>query len=472
MIRRTCGVRPLHVPISVYGVVLSLILLLVTWNGSASQPVSGWPVPYHDPSGTNALEGRGILRDPVVLWRHETAAEIIAPLVTALGQVVAGTSNGTILFLDVNTGEERDRISLGDAVRWVGVVGGEQGGDLRLVVKTRAEESSSLILLDGQRAEWEVQGSFLGSPSFATSPQGSAKLVFGYVSDLGLLPRGLALVDLASGRLESLSNSTLPVTPPRLGDLDRDGFLEIASLDTSGRLTVIREDGETLWARDLIRQVLQAPIIADFTCDGYQEVLVPLDRDPWLALPANLSLYDHFGTLVWSRTYLSGDIQSVAAIPLQSTSCRDVAVSLGQSGIQVLEGGTGNAIWTVSDEASGILGVDLEGDGRSDVLAFRDSRATAFNGSIGDVLWELEFSDPDVRSAAPYGLPSDQVRVIFAGENWIVGVGSGSPSLDVLFTVMIGVLVAFSIMVAALVYWRWRIGRKGPPPSEDRNWKG
>ncbi|MEE9181616.1 MAG: hypothetical protein V3U33_03505, partial [candidate division NC10 bacterium] len=148
---------------------------------------------------------------------------------------------------------------------------------------------------------------------------------------------------------------------------------------------------------------------------------------------------------------------------------RDVAVSHEESGIQVLEGGTGNAIWNVRDEASGILGVDLEGDGRSDVLAFRDSGAIAFNGSIGNVLWELEFSDPDVRSAALYGLPSDQVRVIFSGGNWILGVGSDSPSLDVLFTVMIGVLVALSIAVAALVYWRWRSGRTGPPQPEDRN---
>ncbi|MFQ5908555.1 MAG: PQQ-binding-like beta-propeller repeat protein [Thermoplasmata archaeon] len=471
MIPRKSKAGSFSVLIRVWGIVLSLILLVATWNASASQ-VSGWPVPYHDPSGTNAREGRGILRDPSVLWRYTTVAEITAPIVTAFGQLVTGTRDGTILFLDVNTGEEIDRISLGDAVWWIGVVGRDQDGDLRVVVLTRADESASLTLLDGRRAEWEVQGIFLGSPTFATSLQGSAKLVFGYVSDLDTLSKGLALVDLASGRLDFLSNSTVPVTPPRLGDLDRDGLLEIASLDTSGRLTVIREDGETPWARDLIRQVLQAPIIADFTCDGYQEILVPLDRDPWLALPANLSLYDRFGALVWSRTYPSGEIQSVAAVPLQSTSCRDVAVSHEESGIQVLEGGTGNAIWTVSDGALGILGVDLEGDGRSDVLAIRNSGATAFNGSIGDVLWELEFSDPDVRSAALYGLPSNQVRVIFAGGNWILGVGSGSPSLDVLFTVIIGVLVAFSIAVATLVYWRWRIGRKGPPPLEDRNRKG
>ncbi|MEE9182622.1 MAG: PQQ-binding-like beta-propeller repeat protein [candidate division NC10 bacterium] len=391
-------------------------------------------------------------------WTHDLGDVITTRVVTEFGQIVAGMKNGTIVFLDLDTGEELNRIDLAGAVQWIGIVDELPDGDLRTVVLSRTEEFSSLMLLEGNQVEWEVRGTIMGFPSFVPDFRGSSVVVFGYIAEGQKPARELAFVDLASGLLQRLSMVAIPVTPPRLGDLDQDGALETALLDTSGRLAVLAEDGQTLWMRDLNRPVLQAPIVADFMCEGDQEVLVPLDREPLLTLPANLSLYDLSGTLLWSNTFPSTEIRSTAAVFLRSTSCRDVVVSLANGTLQAFRGDTGGSLWTTGLDAFRILGADLQGDSLSDILALSEEKGpSAINGSTGNVLWDLPFYRP-TRSAAPSRTASGQVWMVLAGENWISVLVSGPPQTDLSVLLLILIPIAVSVSIAALAYY---VRRKG-----------
>ncbi len=83
---------------------MALVLSLPTGTGSATEAVSGWPVPFHDPSGTSTFDGRGVLRDPWVRWTHEFGDVVTtARIVTAFGQIAVGTRDGTVLFLLTDT---------------------------------------------------------------------------------------------------------------------------------------------------------------------------------------------------------------------------------------------------------------------------------------------------------------------------------------------------------------------------------
>jgi outer membrane protein assembly factor BamB len=423
---------------------------------SSDEVSSGWPVPFHDPSGTNTLDGRGVLRDPRVRWTYELGGVITTRVVTEFGQIVAGTRNGTIVFLDLDTGEELNRVELAGAVQWIGIVDELTAGDLRTVVQSRTEELSSVTLLHGNEVEWDVRGAVMGFPSFVPDFREFSAVVFGYMAEGQKPAKGLGFVDLDSGLLQWLSMVAMPVTPPRLGDLDQDGALEIAFLDTSGRLAVLANDGQTLWIRDLNRGVLQSPIVADFTCEGVQEVLLPLDREPLLSLPANLSLYDPSGTLIWSKTFPSTGIRSTAAVSLRSMSCRDVVVALSDGTLQAFRGDTGGSLWTAGVDSFAILGADLQGDSLGDVLALSEETGpSAINGSTGNVLWDPPFYRP-IRSAALARFASGQVWMVLAGEDWIGVLVSGPPQTDPLVLLLILVSIAVSVSIAALAYYRRR----------------
>lgn len=447
-------------------IALALSMVLSLGMAAPAAPSSGWPTPHHDSEGTNTLDGQGVLSNPQVLWTQTFADAVTTPVVAAFGKVVVGTSDGTVAFLREDTGQLEYRSSLEGVPKWIGIIDQLPNGQLRTVAYTRALGSSSLVFLNGSQTQWQVRECFIGHPTLARNIQGSSGLVFGYQPCSGAEP-GLAWIQVAGGSPIWLSADVAPVTPPRLGDLDRDGTPEIAVLDTTGRLALLTPDGRTLWMHDLNRGVVEAPVIGNFTRDSDQEILVPLDPEPILSLPANLSLYDRSGAVVWSATLDAGEILDVVAGNLRSESRREVVALLSDGRILALDGETGTRLWTINAGAIAIAGADLQGDALSDILALVEGgELISFNGLTGEPLWTVRLDTVSRSMALDHSSPG-YVSIIIGGEDW-VGVVSSSPQPGTSILVLALILSLTSISIAvAVLGWRWRRKRRRGPNRQS-----
>jgi len=65
----------------------------------------------------------------------------------------------------------------------------------------------------------------------------------------------------------------LSISSPAIGDIDRDGFLEIIVPTGKGILYCIKEDGKLVWEKELAGPAGSSPALGDIDNDGYLEVV-------------------------------------------------------------------------------------------------------------------------------------------------------------------------------------------------------
>ncbi|MEE9237314.1 MAG: hypothetical protein V3U52_05955, partial [Thermoplasmata archaeon] len=122
----------------------------------------------------------------------------------------------------------------------------------------------------------------------------------------------------------------------------------------------------------------------------------------------------------------------------------------------------GSLLWASSVDAFSVLGVDMQGDSLSDVLAFgEETGPMALNGSTGSMLWDMPFYRL-TRSVAPFRDGADQVSLVLVGEDWVSVLVSGPIQTYLWVVLVISVPVAVSLSIAAFAYRRWRRSRDGP----------
>jgi len=405
-----------------------------------------------------------------LLWIHDSPDVITTPPIAAFGEVVVGAANGTVFFLDQDSGRETRRVHVEGTPVWVGFMDESPQGEARIVAVTRRSENQTSIVyvLEGNRTVWKDASCYVGYPNLVDSTPGGPFLLFTGIC--GTL-QGLIALDLDTGS-PRLVSSTGSFGPPRLGDLDGDGVQEIAIQETAtGWLHVMSENGTPLWHKELNRVSFYSPILADFACRGDRQVLLPMNYDLTLGLEANLSAYDRFGSLLWWRTVPQilwpVDIlpSGVAAVALRSPPCKDVVVVTSDGVVQAVSGRDGGVLWSERVEgALGVVGADVSGDGRSDVVVFQTgNRMTALGGLTGEPLWTLHVQralEVSFLNAAVVRGTLDRVRIVVQGRDWTGIVGTAPREDQVVFFIILG--IGATAMAIPLLWFGLRRLRSGP----------
>ncbi len=158
-----------------------------------------------------------------------------------------------------------------------------------------------------------------------------------------------------------------------------------------------------LWSASLSAATgrYSGPAVFDVTGDGIPDIVVG-DNSGYVRC-----FNGPDGTVHWSR-YFGSSVYSTPAVGDidGNPSTVEVAVVVG-SNLYVLEGATGNTIWsayigTYPDNGSPRL-ADLNGDGVNDVIVGSYSRTTAYNGPDGSQIW----SNSSVRADATVPVVAD-----------------------------------------------------------------
>jgi len=467
--------RPKLAPIAAFVIAATLTLASET-NTPASFTYA--QVAHWDSAGTNALDGRGILQNPSILWMASLGDNLSAPSIESMGYLFAATKDGNVVAMDAVTGETRSSTRVEGTPRWIGVEPDSPGGMPRLVLLTKKEgmpfpePSHSLAFRQGDTTVWEIKGCIIGTPAVYRDADAVSHVIFGYHPDCLDPSEGLASIQLDSGVMEWISNEDMPVTPPRVGDLDADGTAEIAFVTTSGRIVVLEGGGQVRWARNLNRGTLTTPIFADLDCDRKSELLVPLLPELTLSLPANLSVYDSTGDLIWWRTFPTPsplwpvEIAAIAAGYLRSTLCRDVVVALSNSTVLSVSGADRKIHWIREGMGLSLLCADIDGNTLSDVVVLGGTTASALNGSSGAILWRLQISPllEDAVATDVFREPGgDRILVsLQVGERiGVLGPGAAAPPPDLAPLAAALGIGAFLLLATWFALWYYRRRRRG-----------
>lgn len=222
---------------------------------------------------------------------------------------------------------------------------------------------------------------------------------------------------------DTSANQVLPggvgtgfVSTVAVGDLNRDGLVELVAPAQNGRLYVYRGDGQDagsgspiLWTSDLVGPAAE-PALADLDGDGNAEIILS-GRDGTFA-------FRHDGQLLWSntavRSYFAGQNlawggPSVANLDLDPEP--EIVISALGDALYVLDH-EGNTLF--SDPLAGgfptvpVL-ADITNDGVLDIVVAENWTLKVidyFNG--GSLVWERELPDPIVilGGAGSFGGPA------------------------------------------------------------------
>jgi hypothetical protein len=156
-------------------------------------------------------------------------------------------------------------------------------------------------------------------------------------------------------------------------DIDQDGTMEVVVGNA-----LYRADGSTIWYNG---QSDGFVAVADFDPDEYGEIVV--------AREGTLRLQDHDGTVLWTRSGLTG---GTIGPPTVADFDNDGKPEIGVAGsgmYVVVDGEDGSIIWRrdTKDFSSGFTGsavFDFEGDGGAEVVYADEDNVWVFDGRNGE----------------------------------------------------------------------------------------
>lgn len=183
------------------------------------------------------------------------------------------------------------------------------------------------------------------------------------------------------------------------GDLNQDGIPEIAIGLDSGDVVVLNGvDGKELWSYRLTPETeksIRADII-DINNDGVLEVIATSVGDFDSGGRGILCVLDGLGNKIWQSTIDDVEVVDLAYGDIDGDGDPDVVASAGTypwGGGQVVlfDGATGSRIWGTSlggGTGQGIDVFDVDGDGDMEIAVENyDNQVFLLDGRTGNVLW-------------------------------------------------------------------------------------
>ena len=177
-----------------------------------------------------------------------------------------------------------------------------------------------------------------------------------------------------------------PILSPLLADIDGDGRLEVV-ISGDKIYALNGEDGSLLWVYDSEDWVIFSHSIGELDKDGKLEVVAG-DFYGLYALNGEdgslLWSYD-ISVVCWWYTVSIGDINGDGKLEVVA-DC--LYLEEEESEIFVINGENGSLLWTLSlpDWSYQVLG-DINGDGRPEVIIDSGDTTYALNGEDGSILW-------------------------------------------------------------------------------------
>lgn len=181
---------------------------------------------------------------------------------------------------------------------------------------------------------------------------------------------------------------------PGVGDIDGDGFEELATTDTAGNITVFSGDGKIRWQRHVPAPITIAPTLADVCPGATDSGDSPLEL---LAVNAAGTVYcldANTGRLIWNYALPDGVDWGNTALSVSDLD-QDGAVEIitgDISGSVVCLSGEGDARWIYRGTHGHTLcpaSGDLDGDGLRETLVAGSNTALVCLSHEGKELWRL-----------------------------------------------------------------------------------
>lgn len=238
------------------------------------------------------------------------------------------------------------------------------------------------------------------------------------------------------------------VASPSLGDLNGDGYTNLAAADLSGIVFALDgRQGGLIWNSELKTSggpLLGSPLLADINKkDGEVDVVVATSTRGVLAIDGSTM------RLIWRGNVDAAIPGTPKAADINNDGTNDVFVGTKSGSVICLDGRQGGAVWESQLGApintSPVL-ADLNKDGKADVIIGADNhKIHAFDGTNGHTIWIHVGTDlPSTATAADMN-------------------EDGIPDLAVITPVELVVLEGQK--GAAL--WRWSLPQTARPTADD-----
>ena len=179
---------------------------------------------------------------------------------------------------------------------------------------------------------------------------------------------------------------------PALGDIDNDDHLEIVCGDYDGNIYCLEgSDGSVVWNHSIGAPFEASPVIGDIDGNGNLEIVIGDTNGVMYCLEGNT------GALIWNYTVNSMIWRQVSLGDLNNDGDLEVAFGGGRGGMYILDGITGNYIWNVPTDgrvsSTPILN-DFNNDGILDIfVGSRDNNAYLLKGEVGARPWVFQDTD-------------------------------------------------------------------------------
>jgi len=211
--------------------------------------------------------------------------------------------------------------------------------------------------------------------------------------------------------LWTFNNDDTILGPPAVGDIDRDGFVDVvfggdasdnAFYDAGGNVTVLSHLGKRKWVRHVNQVTQSQPVLTDLDADGYLEIVIGTGFNFQNPVPSDTNrvfAFDHRGEPVEGWPYvtdndpsrLAGVFASPALGDLNNDGDMEVIVADGVGRLHAIRA-DGSALWVkqaFSEQrlfATPIV-ADLNADGTQDVIAATATTVYGFSGADGSQIF-------------------------------------------------------------------------------------
>jgi outer membrane protein assembly factor BamB len=185
------------------------------------------------------------------------------------------------------------------------------------------------------------------------------------------------------------------LTQPEIGDVDRDGDLEVVSGTTAYNATLIAYEGDT--GDELFRVPLPSyagysqPAVADVTSDPGPEVVA-------VDISGNVVVVDGDGTVLWRRALDATTYASPVVDDIDGDTQPEVLV--GRNRGPILLSASGEVEWIRNDSAKYLATSQVDDDPAIEVFTAGTSSIRAYDGATGSREWTRPLSNGRIHTAA------------------------------------------------------------------------